>query len=51
MAERPGERPLDEDEIERQREESNDLGYRDVDEERAYSERGNQEPDPERDES
>ena len=44
MPERPPERPRDrppeprEDELEREREESTDLGYRDTEEERAYEE-------------
>lgn len=37
MSERP-ERPADEDELERERQESTDLGYRDTEEERAYEE-------------
>ena len=39
MSERPPDRPgPDEDELEREREESTDLGYRDTEEERAYQE-------------
>ena len=36
MPERPPDRPDDDDELEREREESTDLGYRDTEEERAY---------------
>ncbi len=50
MQEHP-ERRRDDDDVERERRESTDLGYRDTDEERAYeraeSEGGNDDPDAE----
>jgi hypothetical protein len=46
MIERPEHRPDDDDhgELERQREETTDLGYRDSEEERAYDEADTDEP-------
>ena len=43
MIERPEHR-RDDEELERQREETIDLGYRDSEEERAYEDAGNDEP-------
>lgn len=44
MIERPEHRPDDDEELERQREETTDLGYRGSEEERAYEEADNDEP-------